>query len=118
MQTIVTPLTCDVQILISKNLCARSIPKRALSSGNPVACGASLDDLTFDYHYQLLNDFWGRKELDCRSDRCTSDRGISDRCTSDRGISDRCTLDRGITDRCTLDSQSSKCTYPSGFSGE
>ena len=26
MQTIVTPLTCNVQILISKNLCARSIP--------------------------------------------------------------------------------------------
>ena len=25
MQTIVTPLTCNVQILISKNLCARSI---------------------------------------------------------------------------------------------
>ena len=26
MQTIVTPLTCNVQILISKNLCARSTP--------------------------------------------------------------------------------------------
>ena len=38
---------------------------------------------------------------ECRSDRCTSDRGISDRCTSDRGIPDRCTSDRGLTDRCT-----------------
>ena len=64
----------------------------------------------------------------CRSDRCTLEKSITDRCTlerstsdvctSDRIISDGCTLDRRLTDGCTLDSQSLKCTYPRGFSGE
>ena len=52
------------------------------------------------------------------TDGCTLERSTSDGCTSDKGISDGCTLDRRLTDGCTLDSQSLKCTYPRGFSGE